>query len=295
MLRPKLAANPATAMGPIGKVLSAADVAMVNLETAVTTRGTAIPGKAYTFRAPATAFDALRAAGVDVTSMANNHGIDFGPVGLQDSLEAIRTSGFPTVGIGADAASAFAPYRVTVKGQRLAFIGATQVLDGNLVKAWSATDTQPGLASAFDEARLLESVRVARADSDLVVVYLHWGQERNNCPIARQRDIAQKLIDAGADILVGSHAHVLLGSGYLGKAYVNYGLGNFVWYARGGASATTGVLTLTVEGRNVTKSEWTPAFITDGQPIPLTGADAEKAVANWNGLRACTGLSATPS
>ncbi len=291
VLRTKLNADPATALGPIAGVLAAADVAMVNLETAITTRGTA-EAKSFNFRAPATAFDALRAAGVDVVTEANNHGMDFGTVGLADTLEAIKVSGLPTVGIGNNAAEAFAPYRMTVNGQRLAFIGATQVLDSALAKKWSATDSQGGLASAYDEDRLLAAVRDARADSDTVVVYLHWGKEGATCPTPAQKSIAAKLSRAGADIVVGGHAHRLQGAGYLGDTFVGYGLGNFAFYANGGAGAQTGVLTLTVDGRHVTGYRWSPATITAGQPIPLTGAKADAALASWEKLRECTGLSA---
>jgi poly-gamma-glutamate synthesis protein (capsule biosynthesis protein) len=276
---------------PIAPLLSAADVAMVNLETAITDRGTRAP-KDFNFRAPASAFAALRAAGVDVVTEANNHGMDYGLVGLRDSVAAARAARFPVVGIGLDAAAAFAPYRVTVKGQRLAFIGATQVLDSNLKAAWSAGDGKPGLASAYDEARLLAAVRAARATSDTVVVYLHWGEERHACPIPRQPEIARKLADAGADVVVGSHAHVLLGAGMLGRTFVSYGLGNFVFYARGGAGAQTGVLTVTVTGRHVDGYRWAPAVISGGVPRPVTGAAVEAARRRWAALRGCTGLAA---
>jgi poly-gamma-glutamate synthesis protein (capsule biosynthesis protein) len=273
----------------ITPALSAADVTMVNLETAVTERGTAAP-KQYTFRAPATAFDALRRAGVDVVSMANNHGQDFGVEGVRDSLAAARAKRFPVVGIGLDAAQAFRPWRTTVKGQRLAFLGATHVLDSNLMSAWTAGDGKPGLASAYQEAELLAAVRRAQATADTVVVYLHWGRERSACPIDRQYDIARKLSRAGADIVVGTHAHVLLGAGMLGRTFVSYGLGNFVFYARPGLGAQTGVLTVNVTGRRINGYTWKPAVIQGGVPHPLSGAAAAAAQQRWATLRACTDL-----
>jgi poly-gamma-glutamate synthesis protein (capsule biosynthesis protein) len=290
----RLARNPKTTLGPIVSVLRRADLAMVNLETAVTTRGTP-QSKSFTFRAPASAFQALAAAGVDVATMANNHGMDFGQVGLADSIEAAEDADFPVVGIGRDADQAFRPYRTTINGQRIAIIGATQVLDDNLAAAWTAGDGKPGLASAYQVDRLLEAVRSARKAADTVIVDLHWGRELAPCPIERQRELAPKLVDAGADVVVGSHAHVLLGGGYLGPAYVHYGLGNFVFYARGGVTAQSGVLTLTIRGRAVTKANWTPAVISGGIPIPIEGSAADRAVASWNGLRSCTGLAAKPS
>jgi len=289
----RLAANPATTFGPIAGVLRRADLAVVNLETAITERGTPA-GKDFTFRAPPSALTALKEAGVDVATMANNHGLDFGPVGLRDSLAAVKAARFPVVGIGRDADEAYRAYQTTVKGQRIAVIGATQVLDSSLAAAWTAGDGKPGMASAYQEARLLAAVKAARASADTVIVDLHWGRELANCPIDRQRALAPKLVAAGADVVVGSHAHILLGGGYLRGAYVHYGLGNFVFYSGGGPTAQSGVLLLTLRGRAVTASRWVPAVISGGIPIPLQGAAATRAITSWQSLRRCTGLSAKP-
>ncbi|MFL6138591.1 MAG: CapA family protein [Frankiaceae bacterium] len=289
----RLAADPSTAMGPIASVLRRADLAMVNLETAVTTRGTPA-AKTYVFRAPPAALAALRAAGVDVATMANNHGMDYGLTGLRDSLAAARAAGFPVVGIGLDAAAAFRPYRVTVKGQRIAVIGATQVLDSSLAAAWTAGPGKPGLASAKDVGRLVAAVEAARADADTVVVYLHWGRELSTCPTGDQRALSDALVRAGADVVVGSHAHVVLGGGWQGGAYVDYGLGNFVFYSSGGLTAESGVLTLTVAGRAVTAARWVPAVIEGGVPVRLSGSAAASGLAHWQELRGCTGLAGSP-
>ena len=288
-LRTALDADPEHLLDPIAPVLSAADVAVVNLETSITERGTPAP-KQYTFRAPSTALVALRSAGVDVASLANNHGLDYGPESLEDALAASRA--LPLIGIGRDAARAYRPFRVDVRGQRIAILAATQVLDGNLVAAWTATDDRPGLASAKEEARLVAAVRAARRDADTVVVFLHWGTELQTCPQERQRSLARALADAGADIVVGGHAHRLQGAGFLGDTFVGYGLGNFVWYAKPGPSSQSGVLTVTATGREVDGYAWHPATIRGGIPRPLDGAEATAAVAAWDALRACTDLTA---
>jgi len=280
-------------LGPMTDILSRADLAMVNLETAVTTTGSPA-SKQFTFRAPSSAFSTLKASGVDVATMANNHGMDYGLAGLRDSLAASARAAFPVVGIGLDSERAFAAYRTQIKGQRIAVLGATQVLDSHLATAWTAGPGRPGLASAKDERRLLQAVRQARSDSDTVVVFLHWGQERKTCPLQRQRDLAQRLVDAGADVIVGSHAHVLLGGGYLSGAYVSYGLGNFVFYANGGPGTQSGALTVTTRGRAVTDAVWTPAKISAGLPAPLRGVAEGKATAQWQQLRGCTALTASP-
>lgn len=292
--RARLAANPRTAVGPVAGLLRRADLAMVNLETAITRRGTPAP-KRFVFRAPPSAFTALRSAGIDVVTQANNHGMDYGLVGLRDSLAAAKRARFPVVGIGLDDDAAFAPWITTVRGERVAVLGATQVLDGNLISAWTAGPGKPGLASAKNEPRLLTAVRAARANADVVVVYLHWGTEMVSCPTAAQRSLAQAVAQAGADVIVGSHAHVPLGAGRLRSSYVSYGLGNFVFYARSGPTLASGVLTVTMAGRTVRSARWFPARISGGVPVPLTGRAAVVAGRDWQRLRRCTGLASVPS
>jgi poly-gamma-glutamate capsule biosynthesis protein CapA/YwtB (metallophosphatase superfamily) len=279
----------------IRDALGRADVTVVNLETAVTDRGTAA-AKQFAFRAPASTLPALKDAGVDVVSLANNHGLDFGRQGLTDTLAAARAAGMPLVGLGEDEDAAYAPHVVEVKGQRIAVLGATQVLDGQFIDAWTARNGSPGMASAKRADRLVEEVRRARADADTVVVHLHWGEERNPCPLPRQQELAQQLVAAGADVVVGGHAHVLLGGGMLGEAYVDYGLGNFVFTGSGREETLkSGILTLTVRGRSVEASSWTPAVLRSGAPHLLEGEAAQAAVADKQRRRDCTGLAPGPS
>ena len=292
-LRARLA-NPGTALGPIARTLRAADFSMVNLETAITRGGSPAPGKEFHFRAPASAFAALKAAGVDVTSMANNHGMDFMESGLRDSLAAIKRTRFPTVGIGRNAAEAYRPYRVTVRGTRLAVVGATQVLDDHLIPAWTATDAKGGLASAKVVPRMVQAVRQARRGADAVIVYLHWGEELRTCPLPRQQTLAKQLIAAGADVVVGGHAHVPLAGGFLRGRYVHYGLGNFVFSSAQGATANSGVLLLQLQGRKVLKAKWKPARVVGGLPRVLTGSASAAEHRRWSGLRRCTNLTAAP-
>ena len=292
VIAPALDADPGALLEPVASLLAAADVAMVNLETAVTERGSPAD-KEFTFRAPETAFDALSEGGVDVATLANNHGVDFGREGLDDTLTAAAEAGpsaFPLVGVGGDAETAYQPWTTTVRGQRLAVFGATQVLDAHLIGPWSATDSQAGIALAKDPTRLVEAIQGARRQADTVVVYLHWGAESMTCPTDRQRSLAQALKDAGADIIVGSHAHRLQGAGRLGDSLVAYGLGNFVFYAASGPATDSGVLTVSVTGRRIDDYRWEPARIESGVPNPIGADEADDARADWDSLRDCTGL-----
>ncbi|MEY2452706.1 MAG: hypothetical protein QOD92_2280 [Acidimicrobiaceae bacterium] len=286
----RLARDPQSAIGPFTDVLSSADIAVGNLETALGTGGSP-ENKDFTFQAPPSAVDALRAGGFDVVSMANNHGRDFGPDGLEESL-AIKEAQPDRliIGIGRNDAEAYAPFTTTIRGQRIAVIAATQVLDGELIDSWTATPTHPGLASAKRVDALVAAVQQARANADTLVVYLHWGIERNDCPSDVQKTLAQQLVDAGADIIIGGHAHRVQGAGMLGNAFVGYGLGNFDFTAVGAGAEKTGVIQVTVTGRHIDKYEFIPGTIRGAVATPLADNDAQVALDYWNGLRACTGL-----
>lgn len=282
--------DPATAFGPVSSILSAADISMVNLETAVTEGGTPEP-KEYHFRAPPSAFTAVKAAGVDLVTLANNHSLDYGPVGLADTLAAASV---PVVGAGTNAAAAYAPWITDVKGVRIAFLGFSQITE--LASTWIATDTRPGIAMALDFGPALDAIRSARARADVVVVYMHWGQEYDECPIALQSSFAAAAAEAGATMIVGVHAHVMQGSGWLGSTFVAYGLSNFVWWWNDAQSNDTGVVRVTLTGAAITGTEFLPAYIdrTTGQPIPSTGEQAARISAAHAALHACTGLADAP-
>ena len=291
----RLANNPATALGDtIPQLFAGAQLRMVNLETVVTNGTCPEPQpKQYIFDAPASAVTALKNATISVTTEANDHGLDCGPQGLTQNLSISSQTGFPILGIGGNAGQAFAPYRVTINGQRIVVITATQNIAGNLVSSWTATANHPGVASAIDPTQLVREVQQVRRSADTVVVYLHWGTETQTCPNPQQPPLAEQLVKAGADVVVGADTHTLLGAGYLGSAYVDYGLGNLAFYDNTPPETSSGTLILTVVGRHVTAAAFRPATILAGLPQPLTGRPAASAVQSWNAARSCTNLSAT--
>jgi poly-gamma-glutamate synthesis protein (capsule biosynthesis protein) len=288
----KLLDNPATAFGPIVSTLSDADLTMVNMETAVTSRGTAQP-KEFHFRTTPVAFDAIKAAGIDVVTLANNHVLDYGQVGLADTLAAVKAANFPYVGIGNNATEAWTPYIANVKGKKIAIVGVSQV--DELQSTWVATDTRPGEAHAIDPTRTLNAIKAAKRQADLVLVFMHWGTEGNGCPNALQKALAPKMAAAGADIIIGAHAHTLQGSGWLGRTFVAYGMANFLWWENS-YSTETGILRLTLHPDAPLTAQFFPAIVSStGQPVLATGADKDRIAKRYASLRACAGLTAAPS
>ena len=287
----RLLKDPATAFGSIAPVLKSADFTALNLETAVTSRGRPQP-KTYHFRTTPLAFTALRHAGVDLVTVANNHVLDYGQTGLADTLAAAKAARFPYVGIGTSAAAAWAPYVTTIKGTRIAVVGVSQVAE--LASSWVATGTRPGEANAINLHRTLAAVRAAKRLAKTVIVFMHWGTEGQACPDHNQLSLAPKLAAAGASIIIGAHAHVLQGSGWLGHTFVAYGMGNFLWWEHSYSTAT-GVLELTLHPRAPLTARFIPAVVSrTGQPIADRGAAARRAKSHYADLRTCTGLAPLP-
>ncbi len=287
-------------LGPMSSALRSADVAVINLESALTSGGSPAskeledPSRRFWFRSPPSALALLDRSGVDVVSLANNHGADYGAAGLRDTLRVARNSPVAVIGVGRDPEQAFRPYETSIDGVEVAVLAAdASPLESN-ASIWDVGPEGPGLAAARDDTRLLAAVRAANAYSDVVAVYLHWGAENQRCPTARQRKLAQKLADAGADVVVGTHAHVLLGAGMLDDTYVSYGLGNFLWYH--GSQPDTGVLRLQIVDGEVVRDDWVPGEIrpSGGPPRPLTGSARRDAIREWRSLRGCADLAPGP-
>jgi hypothetical protein len=294
--------HPSGALGPITQTLKAADVTMVNLESAITDRGTPeakeleVASQRYYYRTSPAALGVLAAAGIDVVTMANNHGADYGTPGLRDSLAAIRASHFPVVGIGKDATAAYAPYTTTLNGVRVAIIGADQVQDETTLSRFSAGAGTPGVANAYS-SQLIDAVRAAKRNGYVVIVYVHWGIEYQSCPSGDQQTLAAALAAAGATAVIGTHAHVLQGAGWRSDGtYVAYGLGNYLWWRTfGNAQDDNGVLTLTFRRDAVIRQSFAPSHLqSSGVSPPATGADRTRILGEWAQLRGCTDLSAGP-
>jgi len=176
---------------------------------------------------------------------------------------------------------------------KIAVIGVSQVAE--LASSWVATPTRPGEANAIDLGRTLAAVRSAKRLASVVIVFMHWGTEGEACPDPNQLSLAHQLAAAGANIIIGAHAHMLQGSGWLGHTFVAYGMGNFLWWENSYSTAT-GVLKLTLHPHAPLTARFIPAIVSGtGQPIPDTGAAARQAAAHYASLRACAELAARPS
>jgi hypothetical protein len=221
----------------VGPTLRAADITVGNLETAVSTRGSAAV-KEFTFRGPPAALVPMHdVAGFDVLTLANNHTVDFGRDALLDTVRAVHAAGIRTIGAGATDLQARRPAIVEAGGLRVAFLGYSDVNPSG----FNATSTSPGTAKA-DVAAITSDVHAALRRADVAVCFFHWGTELHPAPDARQQQFAAACLNAGAKVVLGAHPHVLGGVATPAPhALVAWTLGNFV-FPSGSVTGRTAIL-----------------------------------------------------
>jgi len=248
-----------------------ADLVLANLECAPTRGGVGQP-KQFVFRCDLDALPAMRDAGVDVVSLANNHSGDYGIAAMVEGVDDVEATGIAAVGVGADEAEAYAPQLVEVAGWRIAILGFGGVVPE---PSWTARGALPGQATGYDPARMAEAVALARENADLVIATVHWGAEGALEPRPEDLVKAEAMIAAGADVVFGHHAHRLQPLEEVDGAPVFWNLGNFVWPRLSPAGATTAVAEWIVDPDGTVTSCLLPVEIDDrGVPAP-TGAPRE--------------------
>ena len=246
----------------VARELRSADVAFGNLECAVSRRGSAIPGKQYTFRGrPSTLRVARRYAGLDVVNLANNHSGDFGTAALSDTLGWVRRFGLVGVGAGRDLRRARRPRVIRRLGLRIAFVGFSDVNPAG----FPAAPGKPGTVTA-EPTQVLADTRRASRRADVVIATFHWGVERASRPNAEQRRLAAAALRGGAHAVIGAHPHVLQPVARRGRRVVAYSLGNFVWAAGSASTARTGILKLALSARGVERTRFLPGYISNTRP-----------------------------
>jgi poly-gamma-glutamate synthesis protein (capsule biosynthesis protein) len=265
---PALAANGWDyAWSGVDGLFLADDLTIVNLECVPSDIGDPEP-KEFVFRCPTEALPSLPANGVDVANMGNNHSGDFGKEALVDGRANLIAAGLGAVGAGKDYNEAGLPAVYEVNGWTIAVVGFGGVAP---TEEWYATPDRAGMRSGDHIDQMVEAVRAADEIADLVVVTIHWGVELDTTPRADDRERAQAMIDAGADIIFGHHPHRLQPLEFIDGKPVFWSLGNFVWPHNSTESATTAIARAVVRPNGTIGACLIPAFIeSHGHPV-ITG------------------------
>ena len=208
------------------EAMQTADITVINNEFPFSTRGEQAPDKQFTFRVNPDYVRVLTDMGVDIAGIANNHVLDFGPDALLDTFETLENAGIDYMGAGSDLSRPSALITKEVNGKTFGFLAASRVIP---VVSWDIKNASPGVFTTYDPALLLAAIKEARTHCDFLSVFVHWGIERDEYPQDYQVTMAQQYIDAGADLVVGAHPHVLQGIAYYENKPVFYSLGNFIF------------------------------------------------------------------
>jgi poly-gamma-glutamate synthesis protein (capsule biosynthesis protein) len=269
-----------TAEGVIGESLlekmRAADIMMVNNEFPYSDRGTPTPDKAYTFRARPVTASILNNMGVDIVGIANNHAYDFGQEAFLDTLETISNTGVVYAGGGANLEEASHPvYYITDNGMKIAIICATQIERLSNPDTKGATDTSPGVFRCLDDSLLLEKVRQARERNAFVVVFIHWGTESTTEIDYLQRDQAKEIAEAGANLIIGSHPHVLQKIDYVSGVPVVYSLGNYIFNSK---TLDTCMVLATLHKDGAVNLQFVPAIQSGSRVNEATGGEHSRII-----------------
>ncbi|MCR5775697.1 MAG: CapA family protein [Lachnospiraceae bacterium] len=210
-------------------LMQEADITMINNEFPYSDRGSPTPEKKFTFRAEPSTVHYLQDLGVDIVGLANNHAYDYGPDALLDTLDTLSEAGIQYVGAGRDIADAMTPRYIEAGGMTIAFTAATQIERSLPPDTKEATETDPGVLRTLDPEKYLQVIAEADQNADFTIAFVHWGSENVFEYEAAQKELAEKYAEAGADLIIGAHPHVLQGFEYIGDVPVVYSTGNF-WF-----------------------------------------------------------------
>jgi poly-gamma-glutamate capsule biosynthesis protein CapA/YwtB (metallophosphatase superfamily) len=265
-----------------------ADLVFVNLEEPVTASNRATPYKSsaavraghdYILKAGNSRIpEVLKASGIGLVGLANNHMMDYRGAGLADTLAAFRATGLPTVGAGLEA-DAERPYIFEKSGIRVALLAFSDVVPTN----YAATANRQGVASSQPDVRLVSAIRQARRNADFVVLMIHWGGQGDHRITRRQRELARAAVEAGCDAVVGMHPHVLQGIEYMGNVPVFYSTGNFAFPSTNPSAQECVLVRLRFQPKRLAAVDLVPVEISSGgAPSVATSEEAGEISSHLN-------------
>ena len=266
-------------------VLRQAHVVIGNLESPISTRGTPVENKQFTLRVGPVAADALKAAGIRVVTLANNHILDFGPQALQDTLAVLGENGILSSGAGMDLDDARAPAILKLGGRTIAFLSYSLTFPVEFY----ASAGRPGTAPGYREY-VKKDIEKVRPLADLVVVSFHWGAELMPTAKDYQQDLGRRSIERGADLVLGHHPHILQELEVYRGRLIAYSLGNFVFGSESDRTNASIILLCTFRGTSLVRIEAVPLDVNNYrvayQPRVLMGTKAESLLADLNAASA---------
>ena len=261
--------------------MRSADVFMLNNEFPFSTGGTPTPGKKFTFRANPSNIDLYEQMGVDVVSLANNHAYDYGETALMDTFATLENANIPYVGAGRNIDEAKKPLYLIANGIKIGIVSATQIERNATPDTKEATATSAGVLRCMDPSALLEVIAEAKANSDFVILYIHWGTESQEETDWLQDEQAPIYAQAGVDLIIGDHPHCLQRLDVVSSVPVIYSLGNF-WF--NSKTQNTCLVEITVNKDGMETFQFIPCIQNDCRTILLEGNEKDGVLNYMRGL-----------
>lgn len=261
--------------------MRSADVFMLNNEFPFSTRGTPTEGKTFTFRANPANIDMYELLGVDIVSLANNHAYDYGEDALLDTFTTLENAGIPYVGAGRNIEEARKPVYFIANGMKIAVVSATQIERNAVPDTKEATTTNAGVLRCMDPTALLEVIAEAEANSDFVILYIHWGTESQAETDWLQDKQAPVYAQAGVDLIMGDHPHCLQKLGSESGVPIVYSLGNY-WF--NSKTQNTCLVEVAIKKDGMEYLRFVPCKQEDCRTRQLEGAEKDEVLNYVRGL-----------
>lgn len=224
-------------------IMKSSDIMYANNEFTVSNRGSKL-NKLYNFRAKPVRLSIYEEMGVDIVSLANNHAYDYGEEAFLDTLNYLSEYGISYVGGGKNIEEASRAFYYIANGYKIAFLSASRA-EKNIVTPW-AGESSSGIFSCYENELLIERIKEEKEKSDFVILFIHWGREDSSILEDVQITTGKEYVDAGADLVIGSHAHVLQGMEFYNGKLIAYNLGDFIFNRE---TKDTGILSVTIDNK----------------------------------------------
>lgn len=260
-------------------IMTSSDIMVANNEFTISNRGSKMPKKYYTFRASPERLSIYEEMGVNLVTLANNHIYDYGETAFYDALDALEEYNIPYIGAGRNIDSAKLPFYYIINGYKIGFVNATRA--EKFILTPEAKENSGGVLRCYDPTTFISVIEETKKNSDFVIALVHWGKEDSSELEQVQLETAPKYIDAGADLIVGTHAHTLQGIDFYNNKAIVYNIGDFIFNHE---TKDTGIFQLKIDNEGNFRYYFLPCHQKDKYTSLLTGDEQARVLNKMRGF-----------
>ena len=260
-------------------IMTSSDIMVANNEFTISNRGSKMPKKYYTFRASPERLSIYEEMGVNLVTLANNHIYDYGEAAFYDALDALEEYNIPYIGAGRNIDDAKLPFYYIINGYKIGFVNATRA--EKFILTPEAKENSGGVLRCYDPTTFISVIEETKKNSDFVIALVHWGKEDSSELEQVQLETAPKYIDAGADLIVGTHAHTLQGIDFYNNKAIVYNIGDFIFNHE---TKDTGIFQLKIDNDGNFKYYFLPCYQKDKYTFLLTGDEQVRVLNKMRGF-----------